>query len=54
MSIVLSFGKYGGFYVYIGTGFRLCLGWMALTILPVDMDVIFSMANAYIKKESKK
>lgn len=35
MTIMLSFGRYGGFYVAHG---RLCLGWMAITFLPCDID----------------
>ena len=37
MTFMLSFGKYGGFYF---TGSRLCLGWMALSVIPVDIDEI--------------
>lgn len=38
MSIVLSFGRWGGVYITRGWSFRLCLGWVALTILPADLD----------------
>jgi len=40
MSIALSFGKWGGFYFEPGDmAWRLCLGWMALTLLFEDLDV---------------
>ena len=41
MSVILSFGKFGGFYIYHGFSFRVCLGWIALTIIPVDVDELF-------------
>ena len=34
-SITICFGKYGGFYGYIHKHtWRLCLGWMAITVYP--------------------
>lgn len=41
MSVILSFGKWGGIYIYHGFSFRVCLGWIALTIIPVDVDELF-------------
>lgn len=41
MSIVLSFGKWGGFYVSHGYTWRFCLGFAALTIIPQDIDELF-------------
>jgi len=39
MTFAVSFGKYGGFYVFTGiSSWRLCMGWVALTILFVDLD----------------
>jgi hypothetical protein len=39
--LVISFGKWGGIYL---SGFptlpRLCLGWIAFTLFPVDGDEI--------------
>lgn len=37
MSIIFSFGKSGGFYCHSK---RLCLGWMAVTIMLFDIDVL--------------
>ena len=34
-AFVLSWGRYGGLYVHRR---RLCLGWVALTYLPYDLD----------------
>lgn len=34
-SITLCFGKYGGFYArFTSFSWRICLGWVALTIYP--------------------
>lgn len=38
MSIVISIGKYGGFYFYRKHTTRLCLGWIAFTYLPNEID----------------
>ena len=40
MTIAISFGKYGGFYLFRGYTKRLCLGWMAITYFPCDIDEI--------------
>lgn len=40
MSIILSFGRWGGVYYHGGWSKRLCLGWVALTLLPADIDPI--------------
>jgi hypothetical protein len=41
LSFCLSFGSYGGFYAsYSGYAFRVCLGWVAFTIFPDDIDNI--------------
>ena len=38
MTFMLSVGRWGGFYWHRAFGIRLCLGWVALTWLPVDID----------------
>ena len=40
MTSALTFGRYGGFYFRHGYAIRLCLGWVALTWFPVDLDDI--------------
>lgn len=42
MSVILSFGKWGGFYASRGYTWRVCLGFVALTIIPQDIDVLFN------------
>lgn len=42
MTIAISFGAYGGFYFYRGYSIRICLGWVALTYLPRDLDTILN------------
>lgn len=48
MAIIISIGKWGGIYLYHGYGWRLCLGWIAITYLPVDGDVVIEAARRYI------
>lgn len=38
LSLIVSWGKYGGWYYRKGYTRRLCLGRLALTILPDDID----------------
>jgi hypothetical protein len=45
MSFIVNFGRYGGFYFYRGYGIRLCLGWVAFTILPGDFDELITELN---------
>ena len=41
MSLIISLGRYGGFYFSNGFSKRLCLGWLAITVLPKDVDELF-------------
>jgi hypothetical protein len=41
-TLALSWGSYGGFYV---TRNRICLGWIALTFLAIDLDEILDWAT---------
>ena len=47
MSIILSFGKWGGVYAHGGHSWRLCLGWVAITLLPEDIDDVLGDAVKY-------
>ena len=40
MSIVFSCGRWGGIYFGRGYGWRICLGWVAVTFFPEDIDDI--------------
>ena len=41
-SLVVSYGRWGGFYFHHGeNAIRLCLGWIAITIIPADIDDLF-------------
>lgn len=44
LSLILSIGKWGGFYAFNGTTKRLCLGWVALSLIPYDIDPILHWA----------
>lgn len=38
MTFILSIGRWGGVYVSWGWSKRICLGWVALTVIPSDID----------------
>jgi hypothetical protein len=40
---MFSIGKWGGFYFFHGFSTRLCLGWVAITFLPIDLDPWISL-----------
>ena len=40
MTIMVNFGRWGGIYALRGFGWRLCLGCVAITILPCDVDAV--------------
>lgn len=44
MSLIISIGKWGGFYCCEG---RICLGWFALTFIPCDIDEIYPNRSDY-------
>jgi hypothetical protein len=47
---MFSIGKYGGFYIHWKYTKRLCLGWVAVTFIPIDIDEIM-VEYEYKKKE---
>lgn len=47
MSLIFSIGKWGGFYVHIGYTFRICLGWVAITFVPQDIDFVLQENTLY-------
>jgi hypothetical protein len=49
LSLIVSVGQYGGFYVSSSWA-RLCLGWVAFTVIREDIDGILSEWVA-LKKE---
>lgn len=46
MSFAISFGTYGGFYIHRGYTFRVCLGWVAFTVFPFDIDTELDKWNS--------
>ena len=38
MTIALAIGRWGGFYIHCDYTFRVCLGWVSLTLIPRDLD----------------
>ena len=51
MAIIFSFGKWGGIYI---CKWRICLGWMAVSILQQDGDDIIGWAVNWIEQERDK
>ena len=40
MTLMINFGKWGGVYIFFGkVSWRLCLGFVAFTIMFLDIDV---------------
>ncbi len=44
MTLLFSVGRWGGFYIARGFTLRVCLGFIAITFAPVDIDEIFIRA----------
>jgi hypothetical protein len=38
VTLAISIGSWGGFYLHWGHTKRICIGWVALTWLPCDLD----------------
>jgi hypothetical protein len=46
VSILLSLGRFGGFYFHRGYTVRVCLGWIAFTFIPGDDDWVSDLLDA--------
>ena len=49
LGIFVSVGRWGGLYFYKGFGFRLCLGFVAITLYTYDADDIVAAALALLE-----
>ena len=50
LSLTLVFGKYGGVYFFsTSTSWRICLGWVALTIYFVDLEEFITSLKDKVK-----
>lgn len=47
-SFIISWGKFGGWYFHRGYTTRLCLGWLALTYFPCEVDDLLDADDAAI------
>ena len=47
-SFIISWGKYGGWYWHNKFTKRLCLGWLAITFIPMDIDDVLTKDDAAI------
>ena len=45
VSIVVSFGRYGGFYWRRRPSPRICLGWMIVVAIPVEFEDLLPFAS---------
>jgi hypothetical protein len=43
-TLAISWGKYGGFYFKRGSMIRICLGWLAITYIPMEIDDLLKIA----------
>lgn len=50
-TLALSWGRYGGFYVHRGEMWRVCLGRVALTYVPNEID---ELIRAYVDNPAPK
>jgi hypothetical protein len=48
MAVVISIGKWGGIYTHFAWSWRVCIGWVAITIFPVDGDKIIDAASKWV------
>jgi len=48
-TISISWGEYGGFYFNNGFTKRICLGWIAFTYLPIEIDDILDNKEIALK-----
>jgi hypothetical protein len=53
MTFMVNFGKWGGVYISRGYSFRVCLGWVAFTVIPRDIDELFDDILAKIDGMAK-
>lgn len=51
LSFTLVFGSYGGFHIIVKNAFRICLGWVAFTIMPYDLET--NMDNLFTKLDNE-
>lgn len=49
MTLAVSIGTYGGFYIHWNYGIRICLGWIAFTFFPRDMDDLLDLCTIAIE-----
>lgn len=53
-TLSFSWGKYGGFYYHKGYMTRLCLGWIAFTYIPLEIDSVLDTTILYRHKRMTK
>jgi len=53
MTFMISVGKYGGFYWHRKYTFRLCLGWVAFTFVPADIDDVLEVGLPIVKEQQR-
>lgn len=49
-TLAISWGKYGGFYYHHSYMTKLCLGWIAFTYIPLEIDKVLNTLILYEHK----
>jgi hypothetical protein len=49
VTFCISFGRWGGFYLHRDYTTRICLGWVALTFFPCDLDRLFTQHHETVE-----
>jgi len=52
-SITLAVGKWGGIYIRNGWSWGLCLGWVAITFIPADVEELVGHMHLRLKEFEK-
>lgn len=49
MTLMINVGHWGGFYLFRGYSWRICLGWLAITVFPCDLDEVWRKVNTVME-----
>jgi len=49
LGVIISVGRWGGIYIKMAWAWRVCLGWIAITVIPRDGDDLLAAAAEYGK-----
>lgn len=52
-TVAVSVGPWGGFYVHRKFFQRVCIGWLAITVVPVELDDLMDAYAAAVEKRAE-